>query len=238
MKVCSECHNSYPDDLPGCPRDHIRETIFEDTPQKEEAPRQHWNLSAKQLVIFLLAGLAIVVAGNMGYSIYLARLPKPAPAIIVPDQDLQHEVERKLSESALFTGEKVSVMVNNRVVTLSGTVREDWKRTSAANIASSVPGVSVVKNGILLRETLQTPQPVWKSNSAAAASTPETAAQKRARRGLADPAAKVKELVAEGNYQVSQKNYNAAVQAYRAALALDASNYEAQSGLQEAQRLR
>lgn len=236
MKVCPECRNSYADDLPGCPHDHSRETIYEEAPQKEQAPRQHWNLSAKELVTFLLAGLAIVVAGNMGYSIYLSRLPKATPAIVVPDQDLQHEIERKLSDSSLFTGEKVSVVVNKGVVTLAGTVREDWKRTSAANIASSVPGVSVVKNGILTRETLQTPQPVWKSKEAA--STPEMAAQKRTRRGFMDPAAKVKELVAEGNYHVAQKNYDAAIKAYRAALALDASNYEAQSGLQEAQRLR
>jgi hypothetical protein len=196
------------------------------------------NMQPKQIAIYTLAGLALVVGGNLAYRIYLTRSAQPAAAIVT-DQDLQQEVERKLSASELFRGEKVSVNVTNGVVTLSGTVREDWKRISAGNIASSVAGVSAVKNGLQLREVLQPSQGVWKSgNRATAGGAPEMAPAKRARRTYVDPVARARELVDEGNYYISQKNHAAAVKAFREALALDGSNYAAQSGLQEAQRMR
>ena len=215
--------------------------------------RGHWNagpaatapvkglplegrFTPKQILIVVGVALALVVGVNLAYRIYLSR-PKPA-VHIVSDQDLKQHIQEKLASSGLFTSEKISVVVDHGVVTLSGTVAEDWKRISAANITSAVVGVVDVKNGILLRETLQTPAPVWKSGNATPVVASPEAAQSKRHQLYQDPVIRARELVAEGNYQVSQRNYEAAIKAYRAALALDGANYEAQSGLQEAQRLR
>ncbi|MCI0352697.1 MAG: BON domain-containing protein [Acidobacteriales bacterium] len=269
MKYCEACHNTYPDEFTACPADQnsLRPvgvpppgTVIRGRREVVEAvavTRGHWNPAAsppkppakalpaenrftpKQILTFVAIALALVVGVNLAYRIYLSR-PKPEPLPVVSDQDLKREVQQKLASSAIFTSEKISVVVDKGVVTLAGTVREDWKRVSAANIAWAVTGVTEVKNGILLRETLQTPQPVWKSgNGMPPAAPPEAAVPaKRPYQPYQDPAARARELVAEGNYQVSQRNYDAAIKAYRAALALDGANYEAQSGLQEAQRLR
>jgi hypothetical protein len=153
---------------------------------------------------------------------------------VVTDEDLKKEVQGKLVSSALFQKDKVSVLVQNGVVTLAGTVGEDWKRLAASNITSSVPGVRDIKNGIQVHETLQTPKPVWKTGDEA----PEVTAAKRPPRIITDPSEKARELVAQGNYYVAHKDYHSAVRAFQSALELDASNYEARSGLQEAQRLR
>lgn len=196
-------------------------------------------MPSKQIMILVLAAVAMVVGGNLAYRMYLARSPQPTAAPVVGDKDLKQEVEGKLASSALFTGEKISVTVQGGVVTLAGTLHDDWKRTSAANMAASVTGVSAVKNTIKLREAAQAPQAVWKAGKdAAEPAAPEMARTKRERRAYVDPAARAQELVAEGNYQVSQKNYDAAIKAFREALALDGGNYAAQSGLQEAQRMR
>jgi BON domain len=196
------------------------------------------RFTPKQILVLVGVALGMVVGGNLAYRIHLSR-QQPTPVIVVSDQDLKREVQQKLASSAVFTNEKVSVVVDHGVVTLSGTVREDWKRISAANIVSAITGVVEVKNGIQLRESLQTPPPVWKSgNVTPDTAPPEATTQKRPRQVYQDPTTRARELVAEGNYYVAQKNYDAAVKAYRAALALDGANYEAQSGLQEAQRLR
>lgn len=270
MKYCDACNNTYPDEFAVCPADQntLRSvntpppgTVIRGRREVIEAvavTRGSWNprppvnppktlpppdkITPKHILIFVGAALALVVGANLAYRIHLSR-PKPVPVVVVSDQELTEQVQQKLASSALFTNDKISVVVDHGVVTLAGTVREDWKRISAANIASAVAGVVDVKNGLQLRESLQRPQPVWKSSDATPAATvpgkaPEVTDAKRPRPANQDPAAQARELVAEGNYQVSQRNYDAAIKAYRAALALDGANYEAQSGLQEAQRLR
>src|SRR5687768_16029281 len=148
----------------------------------------------KQIMILVLAAVAIVVGGNLAYRMYLARSPQPSAAPVVNDQDLKHEVEGKLASTALFIGERISVAVQGGVVTLAGTLREDWKRSSAANIASTVPGVSAVKNSIKVRETAQAPQAVWKpSRDAAEPTAPEMTPAKRSRQAYVDPAGKAQE---------------------------------------------
>jgi hypothetical protein len=265
MKYCDACHNSYPDDFTACPVDkgglrnvavpppgtviHGRREILEAvavtrpwTPRPPTPPPQTVyqgrlpnpkSIQMRQMAKRAGIALAVVLAVNVAYRIYLSRSRPPA-AIVVTDEDLKKEVQSKLLSSAIFEKEKVSVLVQNGVVMLAGTVGEDWKRMTAANIASSVPGVSDVKNGIQVRETVQAPKPVWKTGDEA----PEVTAAKRPPRVITDPSEKARELVAQGNYYVSHRDYDSAVRAFQSALELDASNYEARSGLQEAQRLR
>jgi hypothetical protein len=199
------------------------------------ATSERGSLDPKQVLKFAAIALAIVVLANFGFRLYLARSHRP-PVVISTDKDVQHDVERKLADSGLFTNEKISVAAHDGVVTLTGLVHDDWKRISAAGNAASVGGVLEVKNLIQVREKAETPAPVWQSSEAP---TPEmSAARKPKWKQLDDRLVKAKELVEQGNWYVAHRNYSAALKSFRQALDLDPNNYEARSGIQEAQRFR
>src|SRR5215475_10486681 len=144
MKYCEACHNTYPDEFAVCPADqnNLRPvgvpppgTVIRGRREVVEAvavTRGGWNPSGpaqpavkalpaedrftpKRILTFVGVALALVVGVNLAYRIYLSR-PKPAPKVEISDQDLKREVQQKLSSSALFTNEKVSVVVDHGVV--------------------------------------------------------------------------------------------------------------------------
>lgn len=211
------------------------ETNSSERTQKTEPPKaqeiifNRHSLSSKQ-VVYAAIVLALLIAGNSAYRAYLSR-PHAAPPVVA-DPYLQQEVERTLSSSSAFEHEKISIGVHNGVVILAGTVREKWKQVGAANLASGVAGVTEVKNLIQVHEIPGKQQEPWQSGAEIPAANPTQTA-------TADsPEIRAQTFVKDGTAQLAHKNYEAAIKDFQSALALNANNYEAQSGLQEAQRLR
>jgi tetratricopeptide (TPR) repeat protein len=182
--------------------------------------------------------LTLAIAGNLAYRAYSSK-PQAKPAPINTDNYLQQEVEKRLASSGVFADAKFAVSAHDGTVTLTGTVPSEWKRISAGNIASSTPAVLEVSNLIVVREPEPVAQQVWESGADEShVATPKRAKLKGFGRESDNPESRAKDLVAQGNDYMAQKRYKAATNAFRSALNLDPNNYEARSGLQEAQRLR
>jgi tetratricopeptide (TPR) repeat protein len=195
-------------------------------------------MELKRIAKFAAIALALVIATNYAYHKFLSK-PQVTSQPTNTNDYLETEVKKRLAASDVLTNEKVSVTAHDGTVTLSGTVSAEWRRISAGNIAASTPAVLAVENLIKVTEPAAAPQAVWKSTTdASAGGSPEMTSPKRSRKVYVDPQTRARELAAAGNYYVTQKNYQAAVRAYRSALDLDPNNYEARSGLQEAQRMR
>src|SRR5262245_4782150 len=192
----------------------------------------------KRFMMFVVIALVVAAAGNYFYRSRSSK-PQANQQPINTNAYLETEVRKRLADSGVLKeGDTVLVTAKDGTVTLTGTVGADWKRVSAENIASSTPAVLAVENLIKVPEAAPVAQPVWQSSADSSADSSTQVTAKRRRRAYVDPTARAQELVDEGNYYVTQKNYQAAVKAYRAALELDSNNYAARSGLQEAQRMR
>jgi hypothetical protein len=79
------------------------------------------------------------------------------------------------------------------------------------------------------------PETPWRSSTATASPTPTT---RRTQQNAETPEMKAQALVDDGNAQMQQRNYDAAIKDFKAALALQPDNYAARSGLQEALHMR
>lgn len=195
-------------------------------------------MDVKQIAKIAAITLAVLIAINFAYRKFLSR-PQAEVQQVNTNDYLETEVRKRLAASDVLTNEKVTVKAHDGTVTLSGTVSAEWRKVSAENIAASTPAVLGVENLIKVAEPAAAPQQVWKSSAEPTpGAAPEMAQKKQPRAVYVDPQTRARELAAEGNMYVSQRNYSAAVKAYNAALQLDPNNYEARSGLQEAQRMR
>jgi tetratricopeptide (TPR) repeat protein len=195
-------------------------------------------MDVKRIAKFAAIALALVIATNFAYRKFLSK-PEAAVQQVNTNDYLETEVKKRLAASDVLTNEKVSVKAHDGTVTLTGTVSAEWRKISAENIAASTPAVLAVENLIKVSDAGHAPQPVWKSSAeSTGGAAPEMAQKKRPRAVYVDPQTRARELAAEGNMYVSQRNYSAAIKSYNAALQLDPNNYEARSGLQEAQRMR
>jgi hypothetical protein len=76
----------------------------------------------------------------------------------------------------------------------------------------------------------------WRTDATAATASPTPS--RRTQQNVETPEMKAQALVDDGNQQMQQGNYDAAIKDFRAALALQPNNYAARSGLQEAQHMR
>jgi hypothetical protein len=191
-------------------------------------------MRTKQIVIFAVVALALLMLGNFAYNHYLSK-PQTSAAPINTDDYLQREVEKKLESSGVFKqGDKVTVTAHDGLVTLTGIVQAEWKKISAGNQAASTPAVLEVENLITVVEPAVVEETPWKSGE----ETPRKRTVKGFGRDSNDPHSRAQEFVAQGNDYVARKQYAAAVKAFQSALALDPNNYEARSGLQEARNLR
>lgn len=196
------------------------------------------SMQPKRIAVMGAILLAVAIAGNLAYRSYSSK-PQAKPAPINTDNYLQQEVEKRLASSGVFADGKFAVSAHDGTVTLTGTVPSEWKRISAGNIASSTPAVLEVSNLIVVREPEPVAQQVWESGAdESQVATPKRAKLKGFGRESDNPESRAKDLVAQGNDYMAQKRYKAATNAFRSALNLDPNNYEARSGLQEAQRLR
>ena len=196
------------------------------------------SMQPKRIAVMGAIVLALAIAGKLAYRSYSSR-PQARPAPINTDNYLQQEVEKRLASSGVFTDGKFAVSAHDGTVTLTGTVPAEWKRISAGNIASSTPAVLEVNNLIVVREPEPVAQQVWESGAEqSSVATPKRARLKGFGRESDSPENRARDFVAQGNDYLAQKRYKAATNAFRSALNLDPDNYEARSGLQEAQRLR
>lgn len=65
---------------------------------------------------------------------------------LATDQEIAREAERSLGLARGLRGAKLRVHANDGVVTIQGTVRNDWQRDAAAQIVSRINGVRAVRD--------------------------------------------------------------------------------------------
>jgi len=179
-------------------------------------------------VPYALALLVLIFAANFAYRMYLSR--QRTSAVRATDQELQKNVRSTLAASDVFEHEKITVGVHDGVVILTGTVHEGWKQLGAGNLAAGVPGVTEVKNLIQVREELDQTKAPWPQAS--------EAPKPPRRQVVPSPEERAQSLVNDGNWQLRHGHRDAAIKDFQAAMALDSHNYEAQSGLQEAEHFQ
>jgi len=69
------------------------------------------------------------------------------------DSQLTGQIQSKLSQDSGLQGKPITVQTSGGVVTLSGTVENDAQRTTAARLASEVPGIKQVVNNLQMSAT-------------------------------------------------------------------------------------
>ena len=115
-----------------------------------------------------------------------------------------------------------------------------WKQEAAGDLAAAVPGVLHVTNLIVVREAQQNANAPWHSGesgvSANGSAVPGAAAVHHPAQ-VQTVEEQVQDLIRQGQWELHNRNNTAAVKDFKAALALDPQNYEARSGLMEAQTL-
>ena len=172
----------------------------------------------------VLIALAVIVVSH------LTNKPELKP-VTSSDNELKEQVQTQLTSSGSFANDKIKVEVHNGVAFLKGTVSEDWKQVSAGNLAASIPGVVEVKNMLQVKHPAAAPaEAPWNPEA-------DARAKKRVAQMQDTPELKAQALVEEGQRYLAQKNHDAAIKAFKAALAIDPNNFAARSGLQEAQNL-
>jgi hyperosmotically inducible periplasmic protein len=88
-----------------------------------------------------------------------AEVPMSADAARVFDLDIRAAVESGLARSQELKDQKVAVMVNKRVVTLTGSVETTVQKTGAEQVARAVDGVESVDNQIQAKTAEPTQDP-------------------------------------------------------------------------------
>lgn len=157
--------------------------------------------------------------------------------------DLEKQVQLALVSSGSFEHEPIKVTARDGEVTLKGTVSASWKQEAAAALAGAVPGVLHVTNLIQVREAAQKADAPWRSGEAGVAADGSATPGAAAAAAVHHPVhvqtveEQVQDLIQQGQWELHNKNNAAATKDFKAALALDPQNYEARSGLMEAETM-
>src|SRR5262249_13136722 len=120
------------------------------------------------------------------------RRPEATP-VSATDKDVQKQVQSAIADSGSFKHDKITVEVHNGIAFLKGTVSEGWKQSSAANLASTIPGVTEVQNSIQVKEGAKAPEEApWVPDDASVKKHPY-------KQPTDTPELKAQALVEEGN---------------------------------------
>ncbi len=98
-----------------------------------------------------LTVLAVLVVLSLSLSLGCTRAPN--------DAQIVSEVQAKIGTDANIQTKQIQVQSNNGVVTLSGTVANDFERTAAANDAAQAKGVKTVVNNLQVETATVEPAP-------------------------------------------------------------------------------
>lgn len=201
------------------------------TPRPSPAPQLPTviGITSRHVQYVVIALVLLFIGGSI--RTYMLMRPRPKPPFAVPDKDVQRDVQSALAASTAFAHDKIGVGVLRGTVILTGTVHQAWKQEGAANLAASIPGVMEVKNLIQVREIPEKEEAPWQPATDTPTAKPHSAP-------VESPEAKAQSLVQDGNWQLKNGHRDAAIKDFQAAMALSPGNYEAQSGLQEAEHMQ
>ena len=158
---------------------------------------------------------------------------------MLTDERIAADVRSALAGSSEIKS-PIEVSATAGVVTLKGRVTGLYEKQMADGLARGVSGVKSVNN---LTE-YEKVSPVVGGSTQPTESAPTRATQKPpvekpAQRGPSNAdKARARSLVAQGNSQAEQGEYNAAIASFQQALDLDPGNGSAQSGMAKAQKAK
>jgi hypothetical protein len=188
------------------------------------------------VVVLLRAGSA---GGYWWYSQRPA-VAAAAPVVIakppaITDESIQAKIKNSISGSSALRD--VEITVKDGVVTLGGHAAKFSDADTAMALVSGLPGVKEVHNNVATgpaAATKEPPAPVEakrvpppRKERAAVPKGPDARAM-----------AHVRELVATGNQQIENGEYQTAINAFQSALTLDPASSDAATGLQRANKAR
>ena len=107
-----------------------------------------WSSSRSSLVAMALGCGALVLASTLPVSYAFAQVAPAASQAARTDAQIQADVLHQLATAPGLSGQKLTAVTNNGVVTLSGSVTDEVTRQLAENAASGVAGVKSVSNNL------------------------------------------------------------------------------------------
>ena len=195
---------------------------------------------------------AIVLIGALGGGVYWVKFgqaqpneparPTTSTPLMLPDDRLAADVRAALGSSAEIKS-AIEVSARDGVVTLKGKVSGLYESQMADSLAKGVSGVKEVNNlteyekvsPVVGDTTASTSPPPAATKAAPPRERPKPAAPK-------GPSAADKEraqqLVAQGDSQRVNGEYEAAISSYNQALALDPDNESASAGIDKARKAK
>lgn len=195
----------------------------------------------------IYAVAAVVLTGAVGGIYFWVLKPANSSAqanenrstLLLPDDRLAADVRTALGNSSEIKS-AIEVSANDGVVTLRGKVTGLYEMQMAESLTKSVLGIKDVKNELQYEKL----SPVVDANTGGKTPAQETparqkpVAEKPSRGPSTADKARSRTLVSQGNTQLDQGEYNAAIASYQQALDLDPDNGQAQSGLSRAQKAK
>jgi len=206
----------------------------------EPAPSRSW-------LIYLIA--AIVFAGVVGGIYFWVVKPSSSSAqanddrsqFMLADDRVAADVRTALAGSSEIKS-PIEVSAQAGVVTLKGKVTGLYESQMADGLARGVTGVKSVNNlteyqkvsPVTGGDTQPTQQPITPTRP-----DKKPAVEKPTQRGPSNAdKTRARALVAQGNSQTEQGEYNAAISSFQQALALDPGNSQAETGMAKAQKAK
>jgi serine/threonine protein kinase len=236
-----------PTPMPRVPTPAPRQQYQPAPPAPRPAPRPYTpparSSGGRNAAIYVIS--AVLLLGAVG-GIYYWVKPGGSSAqasdnrqFTTPDDKLAADVRSALSNSSEIKS-TIDVSAQDGVVTLKGKVGNLYEKQMAESLAKGVAGVKDVKNDTdyeklspVVDNTPPSPTPAPEQPRA------KPQAQEKPQRGpTAADKQKARALVAQGNSQKENGEYNAAIASYQQALDLDPNNADARSGLTAAQKAK
>jgi len=198
-------------------------------------PAQKNRSSLWATIVILLVGGA--GGGYWWYTQHTSPAPA-APVVVVQaraisDESIQTKIKNSISGSSALRD--VEVTVKDGVVTLGGHAAKFSDADTAMALVSGLPRVKEVHNNVATGPAAATKEPP-------AVEVKKEPPPKRERTVPKGPdartLARVRELVATGNQQIENGEYQTAINAFQSALTLDPASSDAATGLQRANKAR
>jgi serine/threonine protein kinase len=216
--------------------------------QPQSYARQAPPAKSSNWLVYLVAAV-VLLGGTGGVYLYMAK-PESSSAqanenrspLMLPDDRVVADVRSALANSSDIKS-TIEVSAKDGVVTLKGKVTGLYEKQMANSLTKGVLGVKDVNDQmdfekvspVVGGETAPT-EPASTRPGKQVAQKP--AAQKPTRGPNAADKARSRTLVGQGNSQLDQGEYNAAIASYQQALDLDPENDAASRGLSKAQKAK
>jgi tetratricopeptide (TPR) repeat protein len=190
----------------------------------------------------VLVAIVVILCALAGYFLLNATHRRDA-ALHAHDSVLRDLIVEKIQSSPSFKDRNVTVLVNSDVATLSGSVALQGDKDEATNLARSVPGVSDVINNIevvgapvSVPKPPETTSPPVTTNQNQPETQPAAQPQPLQTQSNSGNLARANELVRQGNSEINDGKYAAAINHFQEALRLVPNYTAAQNGINRANK--